>query len=250
MKRNNKIWEKQKWETSKSFGYFQRYFLFQKRRPRSLNEAYRLFQIEKNSRTREEAKKMSPSSSWQNWYNGKYPSGLKIPNSKTWLERAKAYDDFLLNAKTNQDKEKRDNLLESELNDVSMQIEVWQILFDALRVDVIDKKTKGELTSLTRSIRELNDLSKLRDTLAVFQRRALKMPASIKDAPENEEDESSFSFEFEEPFGPNDEIGAGSEQINKDKKQNSLEETSHGGTESNILTSSKISDRGLWTKVW
>jgi hypothetical protein len=204
-----KLWEKQEWESPLSYRHFQKYFLLQVF-PRTLGAAYRRFQMEKKGKTAAQVKKIAPSQSWYNWSRAVDKNGVKVhPNAATWEERANAYDDMVIEEDQDAFKESRTNLLTKEQEDAANQLEFWTKLFDDHRKFVGELKEKSKtddevVYNPTRLITKSKELWKWREDIAVFARRAVGMPAIIKEAPKSKDDDEGLEIEWSEPFEKGD----------------------------------------------
>lgn len=87
------LWERQPWDTDKSFFVFHIYYLPQEP-PRSLNEAYKAYRFQSGVK---QVPKRAPGV-WQKWYRGENSRGKKIPGAANWEERANAWDDHQAHA--------------------------------------------------------------------------------------------------------------------------------------------------------
>jgi hypothetical protein len=85
------LWERQPWDTKSSFAAFQ-LWLLQDERPRSLDAAYRLHV---GRECYASGTKIRASDTWRRWYQARDKDGQRLPDSKTWEERAAAYDEHL-----------------------------------------------------------------------------------------------------------------------------------------------------------
>ena len=91
----NPIWERQAWDTEKSYEYFRNFYLGVPTTERSVRDSYRRYRESIGA-----PKRISPqpSGTWVNYANGCDSRGLKkkgsiYEHSRTWAQRANAYDD-------------------------------------------------------------------------------------------------------------------------------------------------------------
>lgn len=89
----SELWERQTWDTAASFRSFN-YYLAQKP-PRSVDESYRLWLADKYPHKRPINATKRAAKAWRAWSRGQTPKGIPIPDTKTWQQRAAAYDDYL-----------------------------------------------------------------------------------------------------------------------------------------------------------
>jgi hypothetical protein len=93
----DKIWERQPWDTDRSYSYFRDFFLPLEPKERSLAEAYRRY---RSSQGYGKVDTAQVPGSWANWYRGANIHGKKPKNSVyehalSWAKRAEAYDQYL-----------------------------------------------------------------------------------------------------------------------------------------------------------
>jgi len=89
-------WERQPWDTDKSYANFHTYYLSQEASIRSLAEAYRRYRRAQGYKKVE----VAPPGVWYKWSYGQDNDGKNPPDSVwtdalSWKKRAEAYDDFL-----------------------------------------------------------------------------------------------------------------------------------------------------------
>lgn len=93
--KNNQPWERQPWDTEKSYLYFRKYYLEVPPDERGMRDSYTRYRADKG---------LPPDpggqvpGSWVYWFNGKNHEGLQPKGSvyalsRTWAQRANAYDD-------------------------------------------------------------------------------------------------------------------------------------------------------------
>ncbi len=219
MSDKNKIWEKQEYETSISFSHFQKYYLLQTA-PRTVTKAYRQFQIEKGKKTPQQIKKMNTSGAWNNWANAKDNNGDEIADSKTWAERAEAYDKSLFLVKQKDYEEARSDLLSKEVEDATKQLELWEEISHSFVLHINGLKDEAAKNNTTfnpaQFINKAKEIWKWREEIAVFHRRSLKLPAIIKESPKDKKDDKLTKIEWKEPLDDNDDIGVGEQELMDD----------------------------------
>lgn len=91
----NPIWERQAWDTDKSYEYFRQFYLEVPATERSMRDSYRRY---RESIGAPKQNTPQPSGTWVNYFNGADSSGRKkkgslYEHSRTWAQRANAYDD-------------------------------------------------------------------------------------------------------------------------------------------------------------
>ena len=89
------LWERQAYDTDKSYAYFHDYYLRVDAKDRSLAHAYRQYRKVKGITTPFSG--VVPGT-WSNWFNGtnskgKKPAGTIYETAPSWAMRARAYDD-------------------------------------------------------------------------------------------------------------------------------------------------------------
>jgi hypothetical protein len=89
-----RLWERQDWDTDASYARFTEFYL-PLSPPRSMVDAYNKYKA-----SRGQGKSKQVSGTWNRWFYGQDSSGDAIPGSKTWAERAAAYDDYILDKTT------------------------------------------------------------------------------------------------------------------------------------------------------
>ena len=107
----SKLWERQWWDTDKSYHYFHTYYLLQEPDERSLHEAYRRF---RQSQGQPPAKSNDIPNQWENWAAGRDSYGNEQAGAFSWKQRAQAYDDYLYNQEQAKWAERRKQLKEEE----------------------------------------------------------------------------------------------------------------------------------------
>lgn len=218
MSEENKIWEKQDYETAISFSHFQKYYLLQPS-PRTITKAYRQFQVERGRKTPKQIKKLNASGAWNDWANGRDNDSNKIDGSKTWAERADAYDKSLFYLKQKDYEEARSNLLKNEVKDVEAQLKLWEEISMSFALHVKGQKEEAELNDNTfnpaQFINKGKEIWKWREDIAVFQRRSFKMPSVIKQQPEDDKEDEVAKIEWEEPKWNKNDVGVGKEELEK-----------------------------------
>jgi hypothetical protein len=112
------LWERQPWESPRSFAIFQLYL--NQESPRSLARAYREFKARKG--LKEGAKIKSAPGSWRNIAQGKKGSGVPIEGAVDFKTRALAFEDHIASLERQKWIERRQSLSERE----------WKIANDLL----------------------------------------------------------------------------------------------------------------------
>ena len=219
MDNKNKTWEKQDYESAISFSHFQKYYLLQPA-PRTVTKAYRQFQVERGLKTPQQIKKMQASGAWNDWAKARYKNGDRIPDSKSWFERAEAYDASLFLVKEEDYKKARHDLLQKEVEDVNDQLRLWEEISMSFTLHVKRQKNEADNTGDTfnpaQFVNKGKEIWKWRDEIAAFQRRTINMPAVIKEKPVDKNDNKTAKIKWEEPKWDDKDVGVGSGELKED----------------------------------
>lgn len=211
-------WDKQDWETDKSYRYFQKFYLLQAP-PRTLTNAYRRYLIEVRGRTVEEVDKTYPSGIWQKWAHAKKHRShdLVHPDALTWSQRADLYDKHVADTSSEKILENRRDLVKTEKADAESQLKLWNVLFTSL-TEFIDykieqaKKDGGRFDPIPY-INRSKDLFRWREEIAAFARRSLMLPSTIKEDRYGDAEEEPLKVKWHEPEFEDNDIGIGMSEV-------------------------------------
>jgi hypothetical protein len=223
------LWEQQSYDSEKSYHCFSSFFLALEPEDRNLHRAYKKYLKEEKHRTKEQLKTAQVSPTWKRWANGQLNSGEPILNAKTWQERAAAYDESGLNIHEEIYRKAREAVVDKEIKDVNKQLHLWDDLHEELiKFYNASKKIAKEdekLFNPSRFISKMAEVVKVRESLAVFARRSVKLPATIKPT-EDDKAKKPIKIIWEDPKNFEDDVGIGEEELLSVK-----DETQHNITE-------------------
>lgn len=211
-----RIWEKQEYESEHAYSAFSNYFLQLPAANRTVTEAWRNY-LRVNGRKNDRA---PASSTWKRWSRGetvKDGKTLKL-NVPTWHERANAYDEYENKKHFSFMEEARLDIMEDEYRDYQKQLNVWTDIVDKLqqRIDFETKRAEEKSVAFDPRdfVRPLGELVKQRDTISILGRRARGMPTVIsEDRLRNADDEKPLEIVWKEPEYKESEIGKGNDII-------------------------------------
>lgn len=243
---DNKIWEKQDYETDYQYGCFQVFLACPT--PRDLEKAHSTFHMQKHGKTPEEVKHLNLPKTWKYWSVGKDSYNNKIKNAFSWYERASEYDNYIASESGIEDARNRDELVTKEQEDFKSMVDAWTVIFEQFKSTA--QKTKNS-SDISQKVRQLKDLISMREDISDLGRKAYRLPTKIEDIP----DSTPFQVVYDEGMGAihgnvpieeldEDEIGEGFDELKeayeKDNNNKNTQNTkaSQGRSKSNSSSSS------------
>lgn len=167
----SKVWERQWWDTDKSFHYFHTYYLLQEPDERSLNEAYRRY---RQAQGLPPAKKNDIPTQWENWAAGRDSYGSEQAGTVPWKQRAQAYDDHLYHQEKQKWEERRRLLKEDEWVTGEKLMERARQMMNFLVFERVVDGPSGQVTLKPTDWGEI-DIGRTVDLAIKLKRRAADM---------------------------------------------------------------------------
>jgi len=206
-----RVWDMQDYETDYQYGNFMIFLSCPS--PRDIDDAYRISYIQKNKSTKDEARNKKASSAWHKWSKGLSRTGEKIEGGMTWWYRAAEYDAYLNTNSSMQEEDERDQLVEKEQEDSAFMLDAWNSVFKNFKRSIENKADK-KTSDTTLQIRQLKELTSIRQNISDMARKAHRLPIRIDDI----KDKSPVLITYDEGVG----------NIYGDKKSSELDEDEIG----------------------
>jgi hypothetical protein len=176
------LWNRQAWDTDKSYAAFRDYYLVLDRKHRSLSEAYRRYALKTRGKpVRTNGKSLQPNGLWQQWFRGqdskgKRPAGTVFENAVCWEVRARAWDDHQDRLWEDEWLERRRRIREEEWES-SMQLlqRAKQMLAAPLFIEEIISEDGKTIIVLKPTKWRERDIVRLIDLAFKLAHRAIEM---------------------------------------------------------------------------
>ena len=170
-------WNRQPWESDKSFSYFHDFYLLVDPKDRSLTEAYRRYRKYKGY---QQTDARDAPGTWHNWFSGANSYGKKPPGSVhelalSWFERARAFDVHIEAEKENIWRERRLKLREDEWDFGEKLKDRARRMLAAVLFERTQDGPNGTLVTVKPTVWFEGDIGRTMDMALKFQRRAAEM---------------------------------------------------------------------------
>lgn len=170
-----KPWDRQPWDTDKSYTYFRDYYLSLDPKDRSVPEAYRRYRA---SRGYAKVDVVLPGS-WVNWSRGantqgKKPKGTVYEHAKSWQERSAAFDQSKWQAEQDLWMERRKRIVEQEWDLADRLIKRAEDMLKA-RLFTTTTDDNGRTVIIQPTRWDESDIGRTMDLAFKLQRRAAGM---------------------------------------------------------------------------